>query len=204
MIPSSITNISSDRIIQWMNVIREASDADRDRILENFWASQLRSKAWLINALKSARFLDEGDVYIFGGWYGVLGSLIKDTFLYRNVYSIDIDPTCKKIGKSLDSRISFITGDMADFSFVGKSNVGLIINTSTEHVSQSTFNAWMKQVPENTLIILQGNNYFENEEHIRCSKNLKEFMKQNTLGNVLFSGELDCVQFIRYMTIGYK
>lgn len=187
-----------------MNVIREASDADRDRILENFWASQLRSKAWLINALKSARFLDEGDVYIFGGWYGVLGSLIKDTFLYRNVYSIDIDPTCKKIGKSLDSRISFITGDMADFSFVGKSNVGLIINTSTEHVSQSTFNAWMKQVPENTLIILQGNNYFENEEHIRCSKNLKEFMKQNTLGNVLFSGELDCVQFIRYMTIGYK
>lgn len=204
MIPSSTISISSDRVIQWMNAIRDTSGVDQQRLLENFWASQLRSKAWLINTLKSVRLLDEGDVYIFGGWYGILGSLIKDNFLYQTVYSIDIDPMCENVGKKLDNRISFITCDMAEFSFKGRSNIGLIINTSTEHVTQSVYDRWLAQVPNNVPIILQGNNFYSCDEHVRCTEDVTTFTNINRLTNLLFSGELNCREFIRFMNVGYR
>lgn len=197
-------NISSDRIIRWMNTIRETSGTEQYRLLENFWASQLRSKAWIINTLKQLKLLDKQDVYIFGGWYGVLASLIKDNFVCGNVYSIDIDPNCESIGRKLDDRIIFITSDMANFSFDNNINIGLIINTNTEHVSQEIFDTWLQHIPANVPIILQGNNYFECEEHVRCTNNIKEFVEINNLDKIIFSGELDCEEFTRVMTIGYK
>lgn len=185
-----------------MDIIRETSGPEQYRLLENFWASQIRSKAWLINTIKSLKLLDEGDVYIFGGWYGILGSLIKDNFLYKNIYNIDIDENCNIIGKRLDSKIIFITCDMAKFKFFPNSNVGLVINTSTEHISQDVFNSWIKNIPSDVTVVLQGNNYFNCSEHIRCTKNLSEFNSINKLNTVLFTGELDCKQFTRFMTIG--
>jgi hypothetical protein len=56
----------------------------------------------------------------------------------------------------------------------------------------------------NVPIILQGNNFFSCPEHIRCSTNLDDFNKKNPLEKVIYTGELNCVQFTRYMTIGYK
>lgn len=204
MTPSSTINISSDRIIQWMNAIRETSGQDQYRLLENFWASQIRSKAWLINTIKSLKLLDEGDVYIFGGWYGILASLIRDTFLYNNIYSVDIDPECEVIGTDLDNRISFITCDMAEFVFTQKTSPALIINTSTEHITQEIFDRWKSNMPSNVPIILQGNDFFQYHEHVRCAKNLNTFVKINNLNTFIFSGELDCKQFTRFMTVGYK
>lgn len=187
-----------------MNVIRETSGSEQYRLLENFWASQLRSKAWLINTLKQLKLLGEPDVYIFGGWYGVLASLIKDNFVCRNVYSIDIDSNCASIGRKLDDRIVFITSDMGEFEFTDSSNVGIIINTSTEHISQEIFDTWMRRMPENVPIVLQGNNFFNCEQHVRCTVDLSEFIQCNTLQDILFSGELNCEQFTRFMIIGYK
>ena len=208
MTRSSTINISSDRVIQWMNIIRNTSGSHQYRLLENFWESQLRSKAWVINTLKSLDLSIGKDVYIFGGWYGVLGSLIKDNFLYEKIYSIDIDPICQKMGSQLDDRVSFVTNDMANFEFQDISNIGLIINTSTEHVSQKTFDTWMKKNPTNVPIVLQGNNFFECNEHVRCTKNLEEFKKINVLTKDIYAGELVCQgpngPFTRFMNIGYK
>jgi len=81
--PLSTIDISSDRIIQWMNVIRDTSGTDQFRLLENFWASQLRSKAWLINTVKMLDLPQDGNAYVFGGWYGILASLILDNFNYK-------------------------------------------------------------------------------------------------------------------------
>jgi hypothetical protein len=200
----STINISSDRIIQWMNVIRRNSGETQHRLLENFWASQLRSKAWLINVLKSLKLPENGEVYIFGGWYGILASLLKDNFLYKNIYSIDVDRECEKIGLLLDNRINFITTDMKHFVFNESSNPKLIINTSTEHVSQDTFDTWLKNMPKDVPIILQGNDYFECKEHIRCTNSLEEFLIKGSLDKILYMGTLDCAQFNRFMVIGYK
>jgi hypothetical protein len=204
VIPSSTLDISSDRIIQWMNVVRDTSGTDQYRLLENFWASQLRSKAWLINTIKILDLPQRGNVYIFGGWYGILASLIKDNFDYDAVYSIDIDAECEITGKLLDSRIKFVTSDMTNITKEEIINASLIINTSTEHISQNTFDTWLNNMPDNVPIILQGNNYFSCEEHVRCSIDLEDFKKMNFLDVIHYEGELDCTQFTRYMIIGNK
>jgi len=200
----STINISSDRVIQWMNTIRDASGTEQYRLLENFWASQLRSKAWMINILHSLRLDQDGDVYIFGGWYGILGSLILDNFYYKNIYSIDIDPMCKKMGTVLNNRVKFIEEDMKSFTFDDSSNPTLIINTSTEHISQETFDTWLNNMPVGVPIVLQGNDYFECEEHIRCASSLDDFLVKSNLDKLIYMGRLDCEQFNRFMIIGYK
>ena len=187
-----------------MNVVRDTSGTDQYRLLENFWASQLRSKAWLINTIKILDLPQRGNVYIFGGWYGILASLIKDNFDYDAVYSIDIDAECEITGKLLDSRIKFVTSDMTNITKEEIINASLIINTSTEHISQNTFDTWLNNMPDNVPIILQGNNYFSCEEHVRCSIDLEDFKKMNFLDVIHYEGELDCTQFTRYMIIGNK
>jgi hypothetical protein len=201
---SSTINISSDRIIQWMNVIRETSGSEQYRLLENFWASQLRSKAWLINTIKMLDLPQHGNVYIFGGWYGILASLIKDNFDYNVVHSIDIDSKCKVIGELLDSRIKFVTSDMIYITKEEIINASLIINTSTEHVSQNIFDTWLNNMPNNVPIILQGNNFFSCKEHIRCTSSLDDFLVNSNLDKIIYMGSLDCEQFNRFMVIGYK
>lgn len=192
-----------------MNVIRSMPEKQQYRFLECFWESQLTSKGWLINVVKSLNLKEQGDVYIFGGWFGILASLIKDTLTYENIYSVDIDPTCKYVSEinNIDTRINFITCDMKEYKYKS-SNIGIIINTSTEHVTQETFNKWLDKVPTNVPIILQGNNFYDCEEHIRCSDTLNDFKKMNPLDEYIYSGELECYgpngSFKRFMNIGYK
>lgn len=203
MTPSSTIKISSDRIIKWMSAVRNSSGQQQTRLLESFWESQITSKAWLINTIKMLDLPIKGDVYVFGGWYGILASLIKDEFSYQNVYTIDKDPSCKYVGEGIDDRIHFITGDMKDFQFKNE-NIGLVINTSTEHIHQEIFNSWLKNVPNEIPIVLQGNDFFSCKEHVRCSNSLENFMLNNRLDKVVFKGALNCKQFTRFMIIGYK
>lgn len=212
LIPVSTINdtlqIKSTRIIQWMTAIRECPPAARYRILENFWDSQIRSKSWLINTIK--KYLPDltGRVYVIGGWYGILSQLIVDNFP-TIVYNIDIDDSCIKYGKLLsndDSRIQFITGDMAKFNrYV---DAKLIINTSTEHVTEETYNEWFSGLPEDIPIIIQGNDFHDCEDHIRTMDSLDEFNKVSGLRDILYTDRLECQgvgkPFYRFMTIGYK
>lgn len=200
--------ISSSRIIQWMNVIRDSPAEIEYRLLESFWDSQLRSKSWLVNNIK--KYIPElsGNVYIMGGWYGILSQLIVDNFR-TSVYNIDLDTSCIKYGGLLsnhDYRIKFLTRDMAKFgNYV---NPQLIINTSTEHVTQETYNLWLEKVPSEVPIIIQGNNFYECFDHIRCFDTLEEFNANNLLKNIVYTGTLECMgpnkPFHRFMTIGYK
>lgn len=195
--------IEIDRIVQWMNVIRHYTGKEQYRILESFWMSQLTSKQWIIDTLNKNNIPVYGSVYIFGGWFGVLGGMLLDNFKHiTKIYSIDIDPTAKIVGEQLNPDITFITSDMQDFSF--EERPSLIINTSTEHITQTTYNLWIQNIPKFVPVILQGNNYFACEEHIRCSTDLEDFKKINQLDSIKYEGELDCKQFTRYMTIGYK
>jgi hypothetical protein len=195
--------LDNSRVIQWMNVVRETQGDIQYRILESFWESQLTSKQWVIDTLTNLNISCYGSVYIFGGWFGVLGGMLRDAYKHINkVYSIDLDPNAKNIGEKLNPDVTYITGDMKDVVF--HETPSLIINTSTEHVSQETFNIWMSRLPKFVPVILQGNNFFSCYEHIRCANNLYEFKKMNPIGFIKYEGEIDCRQFNRYMTIGYK
>jgi hypothetical protein len=195
--------IKTERVVQWMNFVRQTSGELQYRVLESFWSSQLKSKQWLIENINHHQINCSGNVYIFGGWFGVLGGLIIDSSEGKStVYSIDVDPTTELIGKQLNPDVNFIVNDMQNFTI--NKNPVLIINTSTEHVTQEVYDKWFSKLPNNVPIILQGNNFFSCPEHIRCSTNLEDFNNKNPLQKVVYTGELNCVQFIRYMTIGYK
>jgi len=193
--------INENRLIQWMNTIRNHSGTIQHRILESFWASQIRSKTWLIKTALENNILN-GPIYIFGGWYGVLGGMIADYTIDEKIYSIDVDESTEAIGTQLNPDINFVIQDMKNFEF--NELPGLIINTSTEHISQETYDIWFSKLPTMVPIILQGNNFFSCNEHIRCSQDLKQFKKDNYLDSFIFEGTLDCNEFNRYMTIGFK
>jgi hypothetical protein len=195
--------VSSARIIQWMNVIRATHGDEQHRILESFWESQLTSKQWLIDTLNTLNMDCYKSVYVFGGWYGVLGGMLRDTHKHIHaVYSIDLDANSKIIGEQMNPDVTFITADMKDFVF--PETPSLVINTSTEHVAQHIFDAWAVQIPKLVPVVLQGNNFFSCTEHVRCSSTLEDFKKMNPLNVYKYAGELDCKQFTRYMTIGYN
>lgn len=186
-----------------MNVVRKYKGEEQYRILESFWESQLTSKQWIIDTLTNKNIVVYDSVYIFGGWFGVLGGMLLDNFDHiTKVYSIDINPNVKIIGEELNPDVTFITSDMQDFTF--EKVPSLIINTSTEHIPQEVFYLWLQKLPAFTPIVLQGNNYFSCDEHVRCTEDLEEFKKINFLDFISYEGELDCKQFKRFMTIGYK
>jgi hypothetical protein len=193
--------INENRLIQWMNTIRNHSGTIQYRILESFWGSQIRSKTWLIKMALEKNILN-GPIYIFGGWYGVLGGMIADNTIDEKIYSIDLDESTEAIGNQLNPDINFVIQDMKNFEF--NEMPRLIINTSTEHISQETYDIWFSKLPATVPIILQGNNFFSCEEHIRCSSDLEQFKKDNYLDSFIFEGTLDCNEFNRYMTIGFK
>lgn len=200
--------IPHERVIQWMNVVREEIHSpEQFRVLENFWASQLNSKMWLIEHINEQCLLFPGShIYIFGGWYGILAQLLIQAIPGVKVTSIDIDPKCAIFGERLklpDDDIEFITADMQHFTEYSP-NTRLIINTSTEHVSQETFDSWLFNVPQDINVVLQGNNFFACEEHVRCTKTLNDFIRMHDLTKIKFTGELDCIQFTRFMMIGNK
>lgn len=200
--------IPHERVIQWMNVVREEIHSpEQFRVLENFWASQLNSKMWLIEHINEQCLLFPGShIYIFGGWYGILAQLLIQAIPGVKVTSIDIDPKCAIFGERLklpDDDIEFITADMQHFTEYTP-NTRLIINTSTEHVSQETFDSWLFNVPQDINVVLQGNNFFACEEHVRCTKTLNDFIRMHDLTKIKFTGELDCIQFTRFMMIGNK
>jgi len=205
--------IPAYRVGTWMNAIRAAESAEeRYSLLECFWESQLKSKIWLVeelkNILKKENTTLSGSAYVFGGWHGLNAMFLRDNFPeITTVFSIDENPECVRQGETLtnyDTRINFITEKMENFKFYAK-DVCLVVNTATEHISQKTFDTWYKHIPNNVIITLQGNNFKElSGEHIRTTNTLKEFVKRNKIKKSMYTGELDCIQFTRFMNIGYK
>lgn len=201
-------NIPTSTVVSWMNALRNLPADERYRALEGFWDTQLASKCWIVDTVLTLN-LDINRVYVFGGWTGVLSSLLLDTakFSFEKVYSIDIDPWCESIARTVcsnDSRFVAVTADMAEYKFDSNDMNVLAINTSTEHVTQDTYDRWYDSIPTGTIILIQGNNFFTCPEHIRCTSNIKQFLEVNRAKNVIYSGELSNPQYTRYMGIFYR
>ena len=199
-------NVPLSTIVHWMSTLRNLPDNQRYRALESFWDTQLAAKVWIIEQIKNLK-LSTDVVYIFGGWTGVLSSLLlKDPDIrIEKIYSIDIDPWCKYIAESMcnhDSRFSSVTADMAEFEY--QERPSLIINTSTEHVYQHTYNLWYNNIPTVSDIIIQGNNFASCPEHVRCAISLEHFLAINNVSNSKYSGCLENSQYTRYMGIFAK
>lgn len=195
--------IDTEHLHYWMQAIRQSPEPLRT--MDAFWSGQLNSKEWLIKNLRKNvnKFVS---IDIHGGWVGVLASMLFQSDVpVINIRSIDIDPTCEPIATMMNKseemvgKFRAVTADMCNI----RSDADVVINTSCEHITQDQYELWLSGLPQNSLIVLQSNNY-NIPEHIRIAQDLEEFKKQSELGTILFAGELDLPMYKRFMLIGKK
>lgn len=194
--------INLDHFHYWMQAVRQSPDPMRT--LDCFWAGQMKSKDWLCKELRKhvKKFVT---VDIHGGWNGVLASMLFQSDVpVTSIRSIDIDPECEPIANMMNKpeemfgKFRAVTADMCAI----RSDADVIINTSCEHITQDQYDLWLSGMPQNSLFVLQSNNY-QIPEHIRIANSLEEFKEQSQL-NVLYAGELELPLYKRFMIIGKK
>ena len=197
--------IDTEHLHYWMQAIRQSDDPMRT--MDAFWSGQLKSKEWLIETLSMHCAIKSGpyDVDIYGGWVGVLASMIfQSTIPVWKIRSIDIDASCESIatmmnkGEEIQGRFTAITADMCDIP----SEANIVINTSCEHITQAQYHQWLNLIPKDSLLVLQSNNY-KIPEHIRTADTLEQFKEQSNLDTV-FAGTLPLPSYNRFMLIGYR
>jgi hypothetical protein len=192
-----------------------------DRIFDAYSLGQVKSKLWLIDHLPQ----DLGLVFICAGWYGTLANLMfsKCPEKFTKIRSFDIDPECAKIAEIINKpyvidewKFKASTLNILDMKYplryqTLKSNnepselkelPKTIINTSCEHIVN--FNTWYENIPSGRIVVLQTNNYFDINDHVNCVESLEEFESKTPMSKVIYSGELDLINYTRYMRIGIK
>lgn len=197
--------IDTEHLHHWIQAIRQSKDPMRT--MDAFWRGQIRSKEWLIEEIKKHRSLVKTwpNIDIHGGWVGLLASMLFQSDLYiGKITSIDIDPDCEQIANTMNQiemetgKFKAVTQDMCLY----QSSADIIINTSCEHITQGQYDLWLSQLPSNSLLILQSNNY-NIEEHVRIADNLEEFKNQCHI-NIISALELELPLYKRFMIIGKR
>lgn len=202
--------IDLEHLHYWMCAIRESRDSKRT--LDAFWQGQLKSKEWLIENLEYYIYPEVNktldfplSVDIHGGWVGVLASMLFQSAIpISNIRSIDIDPECESIAtmmnkkEEIEGRFKAITTDMCTV----RSDADIIINTSCEHITQDQYDLWLSGHSNDSLIVLQSNDYII-DEHVRIARNLEEFKEQSQI-EILWARELQLPLYKRFMIIGKK
>ena len=185
--------------MKWMEYIRNNPD-NAYRFSENFWSSQIESKKWLLECIPE----DAYTICIFGGWYGILAQFIADKFPDSYIVTTDLDPSTEEVFYQINTsdNIYHKTWDMRD-GIPNSLCPDLVINTSSEHVTQEVYDAWWHSIPSGTKYIVQGNN-LENPEHVRLASNLEEFLTINNIKEPQYAGMLKCGHFYRFMATGVK
>jgi len=196
--------IDTEHLHFWMQAIRQSPDPIRT--MDAFWSGQLNSKEWLIRNLTP--YIDDFvTVDIHGGWVGVLASLMFQSEIgpsYKHIRSVDIDPSCESIATMMNKkeeiagRFRAVTSNMCSI----RSDADVVINTSCEHITQDEYDLWLSGLRQDSLIVVQSNNY-NIPEHIRIAETLEEFENQSDI-NVLWAGELKLPLYTRWMIIGSK
>ena len=178
--------------------------------------NQIASKKWLIEELCKATSGRFGQVYLLGGWYGLLAAMLlhDDRPQIDTVTSIDLDPTCEDVARSLnrthvaDGKFEAITADICTIDYRPLRSNGsgsaesLVINTSCEHLPD--FDGWYRRIPAGMLQVLQSNNLFDDPEHVNCVPDLDALRRQAPMSETLFAGELKLNRYSRFMLIGRK
>lgn len=195
--------IDTSHLHHWMQAIRQSPDPMRT--MDAFWSGQLKSKEWLIENLRKL-ITTPVTVEIHGGWVGVLASMLFQSGIpVSSIISIDLDPGCEPIAtmmnkeEEIQGRFRAAIADMTTY----RSSADVIINTSCEHITQDQYQQWLANLPADSLIVLQSNNYYI-PEHINPVLSLNDFMQQCGLTEIMSMGELETEKYTRYMIIGQK
>ena len=209
----------------YLNLV-DAAVGTSVNVFDAFSRGQLSSKLWLINKTISLE-LKLGRTWTLCGWIGTLGWLMLRE--QRNlgidcVRSFDVDPACANLADSLNrasvkdgwafkaSTLDVNSMQYDNFDYVTLKYDGTeqnvwesadtVINTSCDHMGSD--DAWWDNIPQGKLVILQNNDWYENDQHNNSMQDIAAFKSKYPMSKLLYEGELDCTLYTRFMLIGRK
>lgn len=199
-------HVDVEDVLFWMDAIRNSKD--RYRTLESFWKGQVRSKIWLIEKLKEHANTESNEIVIHGGWNGVLSSLLFNSDIHiKKIINLDIDLACQETAftinkrQEIEGKFTALTEDMCYYQY--KSIPDIVINTSCEHITDNQIKQWFNNIPDNVLVVMQSNNFYELEEHINCVNSAEELSKKVDLKSFT-TYKFNTPKYTRFMLIGKK
>ena len=202
---------------------------DSKILVDAFSRGQLRSKLWVSDTVNDLD-IDLGDmVYVCAGWYGVLPAILFERNKVEAIRSFDIDASCSLPAETLnrnfvqdDWKFKASTMDVNNLIYAGEfeyetlkyngdketitdGSPSCVINTSCEHIED--FDKWWSGIPDGMLVIMQNNDFDDEEEHDHADDtvtSLEEFAKRLNVSETLYEGTLALDKYNRYMVIGIK
>jgi hypothetical protein len=188
---------------------------------------QIKADRWLVHELADHVGFKFGQVYVLGGWLGILPFLLfSEGFQINQLFSFDNDESvlkpsefinheyesqwpCSYYARKADAyhltydsdriivNMNAPKGDTID------GNPELIINTICEHMAD--YGKWISRVPIGKRVALQSSNMFGVAGHVNCCSSLDEFVAESQLSYVRYAAALDLGDgWTRFMLIGTR
>ena len=225
---SQLMNPREDLFLKLNKYFRNYTSNDDVAVISDaFSRSQVRSKVWLVQELSTIQE-KFNNILIIASWFGQLVKTFENYIDFDTVRCMDIDKNAcntsdtifnfdnienyKVKSSSMDINIVQLHKngyelDLENFStrkvVKEKFLPNLIINTSSEHMTEEWFNQIrFKEMESNPIIAIQSNNLFEIPEHVNCVHSVDHMKKKFPMKEILFEGELQLKGYKRFMLIG--
>ena len=191
---------------------------------DGFSRGQVESKIWISEELKKINS-HYSNIILLAGWYGQLRLYLDAVGIsYDNITTIDFDENAGKISDEIFNnslienwKMKSCTQDILDITqyeshcvvplvkgngetFNKNISADLIVNTSTEHMSEE----WFYKIKTDSVIAIQSNNLFDIPEHINCVTSIDSMKKKFKFKELFYEGEKDLWGYKRFMLIGKK
>ena len=185
---------------------RRYPDKIKDYI-QSISPKQIESKQWLVDELNNVPREFE-NIHLYGGWFGYpLIDFLHESYQIKNLLNIDFDRTatrtCNRFSefyfmhnyvKSLCADVIEVSGDFQ--------NIDLVINTSSEHMSDLPILIKNKVYRKSCVFAIQSNNMFKIKDHTNCVNSIEELIEKSGLKSILYQGVKKFDNYERYMIIG--
>jgi len=198
----------------WKNAINASEGYLRKRVLDSMNSSQLESKLWLVETLKTFD-VQPKRVALLAGWF----AQYIVPLLYDNIESIEwienfeMDRDIKRVAYKFNTRykkedkykISIRNVMFGNLISLSSPTFDTVINCSCEHMYPMSKFRKLKNtgVDDNALYILQSSNDTQYDDHINCVDDADELADQANLVDILYAGEkLLPNGMTRFMVIG--
>ena len=161
---------------------------------------QVESKIWLIDELSKLGNRYENTLFI-GGWLGISSLWLSNAKISDYVTNLDLDEKAINFSNKLNAyNRNYKSGIVSDINEHDLSEYDLVINTSSEHMTDD----WFENVSKGSSVVIQTNDFHEIKEHINTINDLDELQKKYKMSNIDYIGVRDCDRYNRFMLIGTK
>ena len=187
------------------------------RVLDSMNSSQLESKLWLVETLKTFD-VQPKRVALLAGWFAqYIVPLMFDAFpkcewIENFEIDHDVSPISYKFNKRFKDENRYKMNMIKPLKFRQNPNIPIpkedvydvIINCACEHMYPMwKFRELNNAVQKNPLLVLQSSNDNQHEDHINCVESEDELIDQARIKHVIYSGsKILSNKSTRFMVIG--